>query len=424
MNDVKALRSLLIASLLATATTAVAEESPWKFEFHGFVVGTLYMQDQTFLLGQGNGLTYTAPAPSNQLPRPGVATDKSGTFLGGDVRQTRFIFNMSGPDAFGAKAKAHLEFDLFGNSNGGGLGYESPNPRLRQAFGQLTWGATSLDFGQHSADLLLAFIPATLSHITNPVTFGAGLLGWRTIGVRASHTVKTDAAAIELAGELVHGKWADAAGTTVYPGNAPNQISLAWSTGVPKIGARVKASGKAGNLSWMGFVAGAYEGIDLKGLGSTQNPAGVTLADGSVKTSISSYAAVVGTQLTFAPVTLQAQFYTGRGTYPLAGNLLQPGDIGDMGYYAQVGVFATKEISLWGVYGASSSDKTDVRKWGGSRSDNSVYGGMLRFMDAGYGIGLEYYANKTTWLTGTFAAPGADVKTDAYQVSLSGGYFF
>lgn len=432
----KALRSLLIASLLAFATTATAEESPWKFEFHGFVVGSMYMQDQTFLLGQGNGLTFTAPAPSAKVPRPGSTTDKSGTFIGGDVRQTRFIFNTSGPDAFGAKAKAHLEFDLFGNSNAGALGYESPNPRLRQAFGQLTWGNTTLDAGQHSADLLLAFIPATVAHITNPVTFGAGLLGWRTIGFRGAHTVKMDSADIEIAAEITHGKWADAAGATVYPGNNPAQLSLAWASGMPKLEARVKASGKSGALSWMGFGAFAYESIDLKGFGSTNAPNGVTLQDGSVKKDIASYAGVLGTSITFLPVTLQAQFYTGRGTYPFAGALLQAGDIGDMGYYAQVGVFATKQISIWGIYGASAVDKKDLQNWAnpaataltaantGLRLDNAVYGGMLRFMDGPYAFALEYYANKTTWLTGNLAAPGANVSTDAYQLALSGGYFF
>lgn len=175
----KALRSILTASLLALALVAVnasAQEGP-KFEFHGFVVGSMYIQDQTFLTGQGNGILIAAPVPANKLPRPGSTTDKSGTFLGGDVRQTRPIFVLTGPQAFGATPKAHLEFDLFGNANAGALGYESANLRLRQAFGELKWGNTTFDAGQHSAQILLAQIPASLAHITNPVPYGPASSG-------------------------------------------------------------------------------------------------------------------------------------------------------------------------------------------------------------------------------------------------------
>ena len=64
----KALRSLLIASLLAVVLAApqarAADESPYKFEFHGFVTGSLYMQNQTFNNGSGQGLLFFAPASS------------------------------------------------------------------------------------------------------------------------------------------------------------------------------------------------------------------------------------------------------------------------------------------------------------------------------------------------------------------------
>jgi hypothetical protein len=368
-------------------------------------------------------------------------------FLGGDVRQTRPIFVLTGPKAFGATPKAWLEFDLFGNPNAGALGYESPNLRLRQAFGELKFGNTTFDAGQHSAQLLLAFIPDTLAHITNPVTFGAGLYGWRTIGFRVIHAIPMDSMKLSLGAELSHPKWADAnafaataSGTfpgSVQPGNAPDQISLAWASSMPQIVARVMADGKSGNLTWMGWVAGSYESVNLKGFGnSVGGGAGVTLADGSVKTSIASYAVTAGTQLTFMPVTLKAQLSTGRGTAPMAGSMLQFGDINDLGYWAQLGVYATPQISIWGIYGASSVDKKDLQNWGnrantvlteantGLRQANAVYGGMVKFADGGYQIGAEYYANSTDWLLGTLAAPGGTKNTTAYQFLVSGGYFF
>lgn len=444
----KALRSLMIASLLALALVAVnaraADESPFKFEFHGFVVGTLFIQDQVFANGQGSGLLFTAPSPANHLPRPVVAgqpnaagTDKSGTFVGGDVRQTRPIFVITGPEALGAKPKAHFEFDLFGNPNPGALGYEAPTVRLRQAFGELKWGNTTLDAGQHSAHLVLAQIPASVAHITNPVTFGAGLIGWRSIGFRATHAIPMEGWKLELAGELSHGKWADTnAAGVVFPGNTPQTISLAWASSMPQFVARVKADGTAGDLKWMGWVAGSYESIDLKGFGSSVAPNGVTLQDGSVKKDIASYAVTAGGAFTYQPVTLLLQAYTGRGTAPLTGSLLQFGDIADIGYWAQLGVFATKQISIWGIYGHCDLDKKDLQNWvnpagtaltevnTGLRQKNDMFGGMLRFMDGGYAFAAEFYTYSTDWLLGNLAAPGGTKSTDAYQILLSGGYFF
>ncbi|HSB19377.1 MAG TPA: hypothetical protein VLD85_05155 [Anaeromyxobacteraceae bacterium] len=434
----KALRSILTASLLALALVAVnasAQEGP-KFEFHGFVVGSLYIQDQTFANGQGQGLLVSAPAPANTLKRPGSTTDKTGTFLGGDARETRPIFILTGPKAFGAVPRAYMEFDLFGNSNAGALGYESPNLRLRQAFGELKFGNTTFDAGQHSAQMLLVQIPASVAHIPNPVTFGAGSIGWRTIGFRVNHAMPMEGMTLEIGGELSHGKWADAAGATVYPGNAPNQISMAWASSMPQVVARVKASGKSGNLNWMGFLGGSYESIDLKGFGSTNNPNGVTLQDGSVKKGLASYAVTGGGALTFAPVTLMAQIYQGRGTAPMAGSLLNFGDIADLEYFAQLGVFATPQISIWAIYGAADLNKKDLQNWGnpagtvlteantGLRQANQLYGGMLRFMDGGYALAAEYYANSTDWLLGNLAAPGGKKSTSAYQFIVSGGYFF
>lgn len=438
----KATRCLLTASLIAAplvsgeARAADAGPPGPTLEFHGFVVGSIYSQDQTFLTGQGSGLLMAAPTPGTTLPIPGSTTSTSGTFLGGDVRQTRFIFALSGTEALGARPKAHLEFDLFGNSNTGALGYESPNPRLRQAYAELKWGNTTFDVGQHSAQILLGQIPTTVAHITNPVAYGAGLIGWRTIGFRAFQAVPLEAARLEVAAEISHGKWSDASGTTVFPGNTPNAISLAWAAGTPQLVGRVKAEGKRGSFSWMGWVAGSYESIDLKGFGNTVAPNGVTLQDGSVRKNIASYAATAGGNLTLTPVTLMFQGYTGRATGPLAGTVLQFGDIGDVGYWAQLGVFATKQLSLWGIYGASAADKKDLQNWlnptgadltvatTAIRKDNAVYGGMLRYQEGGYAFAAEYYSYSTKYLLGNLANDRGTKSSSAYQVLLSGGYFF
>jgi hypothetical protein len=280
------------------------------------------------------------------------------------------------------------------------------------------------------------------------VTFGAGLYGWRTIGFRVFHAIPMDSMTLTLGAELSHPHWADANAAAfpggTDPGNSPQTISLAWASGMPQIVARVMANGKSGNLAWMGWVAGSFEQVDLKGFGSTVAPNGVTLQDpdgagpevGAVKKGLTSYAITAGTQLTFMPVTLKAQISTGRGTAPLAGSMLQFGDIQDLGYWAQLGFYATKQVSLWAIYGASSVDKKDLQSWGntagavlteattGLRQANQVYGGMLKFADGGYQFGLEYYQNSTDWLLGNLLTPGGTKNTTAMQVLVSGGYWF
>lgn len=433
----KALRSLLIASLLAVATTASAQGSPFKFEFHGFTVGSMYMQNQAFLTAQGNGLLNAAPTPSNEIPRPGNTTDKAGTFFGADVRQSRFIFAMSGPQVMGgATPKAYFEGDFFGNLNAGALGYEAPNPRLRQAYAELKWGSTTMDVGQHSAQILLAQIPVSLAHITNPVPYGAGLIGWRSIGLRAFHLLAMDGWNLELGGEISHGKWLDANAAGPLPGNTANAISLAWASGTPQLVGRLKADGKSGGLAWMGWVAGSYESINLKGFGNTVAPNGITLQDGSNKTGLTSYAVTAGGRIDLMPVSLLFQGYTGRGTGPLAGTTIQFGDIGDVGYWAQLGFNATKEFSIWALYGASSADKKDLQNWlnaGGTRlteantairKDNQVFGGLVKYQDGGYAFGLEYYAYSTKYLLGNNQFDDGTKGTSAYQIIASGAYFF
>lgn len=445
----KNLRSLFTAALISAlafmaAPARAADGSPFKFEFHGFVVGSVYMQDQTFLSGQGSGFLVAAPRPVAELGNAAApATYKSATFFGADVRQARPILQITGPEVFGgATPKGYFEADFFGDPNASALGYEMPNLRLRQAYAELKWGNTSFDAGQHSAQLLVAQIPATLAHITNPVAYGAGLVGWRTVGLRFFHTFPLDAWKLELGLELCEPKWADISGGTVLPGNAPNLISLAWASSMPQFVGRLKLDGKLSDAASLTvYAAGSIEKVNLKGFGDSVAPNGVTLQDGTVKTDLNSWVGEGGLrfQYAFTPdnvLNVNGQLYTGRGTGPLAGTMLQFGDIGDFGAYVEAGISIIKPLSVWGIFGMSAVNKDDLQNWanaGGAnltaantalRSDNQVFGGMLRYMDGGYAVGAEYYTYTTKWLLGNLAAPGGTTSTSAYQFLVSAGYFF
>ena len=98
------------------------------------------------------------------------------------------------------------------------------------------------------------------------------------------------------------------------------------------------------------------------------------------------------------------------------------GDVKDTGYWVQLAGNFTKELSLNIAYGADAPDKADTRVWGGNaaRLENTLMGGMLKYQDGGYALGVEYWQNKTTWST----SATTDYKTDAMQVIATAAYFF
>jgi hypothetical protein len=417
--------SSVVALLLSAGAVRAADESPFKFEFHGFVTGSMFIQNQNFLGGTGQDNLMAAPTPAQSAPCevPGCTgpATKSGTFLGADARQSRWIFVVTGPQAFGATPKSYFEGDFLGApaTGAGANGIEHTQARLRAAFGELKWGTTQLQIGQYSAQLILAQLSASIAHIANPITFGTGTIGSRAVGVRVVHTMPAGAMKLELAAEAIAPKWAD----PPRAGNSVAAISNGWASGMPQIGARAKVDGKAGAASYSLYLAGEFQQADLKGFG-TQAPNGVTLADGTTKTSLSPYAIEVGGNFLFAPVSFAANVYMGKATGAWAGSMNQSGDIEDLGYWAQLGLHPTKQISVFGLFGQNSSDEKQVRLWGGNRSDNQLIGGIVRFSDGGYTLAGEFYQFKTTYLTGTYAAPTADIETDGYQFIVSGHYAF
>jgi hypothetical protein len=431
------LRSLMSATLLALAVMAPAARAadetpnPWKFEFHGFVTASMYYQDQTFASGQGQGLLYAAPSFAATAPctAPAVCTPfvsgstaaKSGSLLSGDVRNSRFSFSMAGPKVFGdAQPRAYLEFDFFGPNGGGAFGSEQPLPRLRVGIAELKFGNTNIAVGQQN-QLVVVQIPGSLSHIANPVTYGAGTIGWRTPGARITQTIPMDSLKLELAAEVVKNKWSnEAVNALAGPAtgaNTPSTIGYGEASGMPMIQGRAKVDGKFGDFVYMGYLVGVYHQIDLAGFGGVMTPP--TIAGAPVKT-ISGYVAEVGGKLTFSPVALSFNYYTGKATANMLGSMLTFGDIADSGYWVQLGGNFTKELSLNIAYGADAPNEKDTRAWGGARLGNTLLGGMVKYQDGGYAVGVEYWQNTTTFAT------GATTKKDnsAMQVIATAAYFF
>ena len=74
------------------------------------------------------------------------------------------------------------------------------------------------------------------------------------------------------------------------------------------------------------------------------------------------------------------------------------------------------------AYGADAPNKVDTRLWGGNaaRLANTLLGGMVKYQDGGYALGLEYWQNTTTWST----SATTQYDTDAMQVLVTAAYFF
>jgi hypothetical protein len=414
---VKALRPLLIASMFALATTASAQTTApdWKFEFHGFVSASLCSQNQVFVNAQCQGLLVAAPTPANEMG--GATITHSGNAFIGDIRQSRFAFAISGPKAFGgAQPRGYFEFDLFGMLPTSSYNWGQPIPRIRVAIAELNWGAGVLQFGQQN-QLVVTQIPTSLSHIANPITYQAGTIGWRNPGVRGAYTFALDGLKLELAAEVVKNSWADAPGGTNLTYVTPAQMSLA--DGAPMIQARLKADGKMGDLAYTLYAVYVHHSIDLNGIADTQ----ALPAAAAGKTSIAGNVFEAGGKVGYgAWGFISGNYYSGSATGNMLGSMVAFGDIADKGYWIHGNFNPIKELGLYLTYGANTPDKADMRLWGGNtvRLANTMYGGMLKYQDGGYALGVEYWTNQTRWADSATAS----MDTRAYQIIGTAAYFF
>ena len=91
--------------------------------FHGFVDVTAFSQSKGFTFGNGQNA---------EIPIPG----SHGSLSGVDVRNTRFLFDLTGAQVAGDwTGGGHLEMDFFGGNNGtGAYSQQQPLPRLRQGY--------------------------------------------------------------------------------------------------------------------------------------------------------------------------------------------------------------------------------------------------------------------------------------------------
>jgi hypothetical protein len=384
--------------------------SPFKFEVHGIVGASMYVQTNPDFLLNGQGPLL-------------LKSENSATTTGFDARETRLNFSVTGPQILnGATPKAVVEADFFGLNSPGGYGEVSALERLRLAYAELNWGSTWVRFGQ-DWQLLFANSPVSLGHMAYSPAWFAGLVGWREPGFTVFHQVSvTDTSSIEGAIQLSKSDWANPEAFGLSTSNDQN-VDLGQLSGLPAVEARVKYSFTDGNA----YLAGHWSRVD----GSKAADLVYTKTGDSTAVADRDWDVVVGkigAKYTLFDFTVQGEVYVGKNTAPLYGEqstFYTASDVHEAGGWLQAGYNFTPEFSLWGLYGTTHSNVSDVNAAGGGPYQNTVIGGLLQYKVGGFGFGPEIYHVETkTTLTANAGSGAQDGVMDGMQYMLTGAYFF
>ena len=265
-------------------------------------------------------------------------------------------------------------------------------------------------------------IPGSLSHIANPVTYGAGTIGWRTPGVRFTQLVPVDDMKLELAVEAVKNKWSQRGGRRRRRRDPdPGRHRLRRGLGHAHVpGAAPSWTARPATSTYMAYLVGVYDKIDLNGFGD-----GVAIpAWATGKTSIDRQRHRGRRQARPSPRSPSpANFYTGKTTGNMLGSQLVFGDVKDTGYWVQLAGNFTKELSLNVAYGADTPDKADIRRVGRQRRSAS--------RTPSWAACSSTRTAATPWASSTGRtspptppAPPPSTDTDAMQVIATAAYFF
>ena len=388
---------------------SAADAPEWKFECHGFVGVSVYVQDTPAFVLNGQGPLLPLSEPTRTMT------------TGADIRQSRFAFSVAGPRVLGAVPKALLEIDLFGLNGPGGYGEVSVYPRVRLAYAELNWGADILRLGQDH-QLIFAMIPESIGHLAYPATYFNGLIGWREPGVGYFHTLHVGDSKLELSAQAIKSDWQN---PTDFGQSTVNDLNVDYGQLSGWLGAeaRVKLTERSHHRLRRGALQprGGLPAGDL-----VAPPTAIPNRDWDVEAGVAGFKAkVVG-------LTLAASAYVGKNLGPLLGNLLQfpvSNDVREWGGWAQLGYDVTGHLNVWILGGLARPNQSDVEAAGGGRSESSMVGGMIRYQQSGFAFGPEFYhvIAKQISATGAGVAAGSGAPTgvlDVDQLLLSGMYTF
>jgi hypothetical protein len=368
-----------------------------RLTISGFVSATWFAQDQNFAFGNGQNAEWpTSDATTNKW------------FNGGDVRNTRLHMAFSGPTLpDGWTVGAAVEADFFGGFNGtGAFSHQQETPRLRLAYADLKKGGTTLRIGQFWSPLF-GEVPASLSHIAFPLGYGsAGFVGWRFPGVFLYQDLTPMGSATKIMLDLAvfEGSWTG-------PG-APTSNLSAGNVGFRnQVEAKINFAGKAGDGAWKLYVAAHWDDKDLTGVNNVDpNPK---------KKSLTGTAFEVGGSYKIGAFLIHGNAYYSKAAGQQFAAITQFGDIQDWGAWLQLGYQIDPRWSIYGFYGMTDPNDSDVLDWVGAsgRTKNTQGAFMVEWSLGQYQLGLE-------WLNDEVTIGTAGTKIRGNQIALSARYLF
>lgn len=306
------------------------------------------------------------------------------------ARQSRIWLKVAGPDMLGAKTSALIEMDFYGDA---AAAAESPQIRMRQAWGSMDWKNTGILFGQ-AYDIFGPMVASTID-FRSGASFGSPN-NPRVPQLRLTQKVDlTPANALKLVVGL----------------QDPNQNGNNNTGADTKFGASVNAAAQAMFVSKALGVSPGYWGLSMNSL-----TAGVFGLYGSQKTnttagdkSVDSWGYGV---YTFVPVlkskdgksramtmTLEAQAYmaanmafNGATAHPTVGIATDPKAAKGYGFNGQVIFYPTQDLGITAGYGRRNASNygdyqniTDFQK-----SSTNIYTNVAYDLNAAVRVAVEY----------------------------------
>ncbi len=373
-----------------------------KLTIKGFISVTLFGQNQSFSLGNGQDAQWAK----------GPEYTQNRWFYGGDVRNSRITLVYNGPKISGSwKLGGVLEFDAFGGFNGAGaFSSEQPIPRLRLAYVDLVHKNLTLRIGQAWTPLF-GNVPVSLSHIAFPLGHGnAGKVGWRFPGIYFYYKFNSNGSSTQfgLDAALFEGSWSG-------PGNNVNFLN-AGNAGTPQFELRLNLSSKLSKTtSLKAYVVGHYDRKNLAGvnaptsldLTSTASEFPPPISHKSIELTsldLTGTAFEFGASLKSGGFLIHGNIYSGKNIGQQLGELMQiqpvkvNKDLSSVGFWVQLGYNFTKHWGIYGFYGLENVNKNQAKAiFSNPRLSHNLLDFMLRYETGPIGFGIELLHSKLTY---------------------------
>jgi hypothetical protein len=154
-------RSIIAAMVLSMPAMALAEPVTSKFNLS---IGGFVKLDYAFnSVNFGNSGSLTPVNGAIAKSGSAAANQEQSIF---SARQSRLWLKASGPDFMGAKTSSLIEADFYGDASAAS---ESPQLRMRLAYGALDWKNTQVLFGQNW-DIFGPFVASTVDFRSGATT--------------------------------------------------------------------------------------------------------------------------------------------------------------------------------------------------------------------------------------------------------------